>query len=1166
MASNATGNAEVQVNTSSAEQMRSPEITVLPAGGWIAVWTAESENDDEFVHTMTQRFDAAGNPVGDEVQVGEPDAGYRDPSVVPLSDGGWLVIHVAGDVLQQRFDAAGNAVGGETQINTVSADIRGVVATALEDGGWVVGWDRNSFNEQVFQQVFDAAGNAVGGEVHVNTTTSGRNFSSDIEALPDGGWVVAWSTVDDEVFQQRFDANGDPVGDETLVNITNGGNNHEPKVTALADGGWVVTWSQPDGDQSGIFQRRYDDEGTALGAQARVNTTTASFQSEPEVAALPDGGWVVVWHSGVQDGSSSGVYQQRYDASGDAVGTETLVNVTTAGTQSEASVTALEGIGWIVTWRSQDPDTFENTVQQRIFGSSEGTGGDDQIEGTAFAETIFGLDGDDTIDGAAGDDTIEGGAGDDTFIWNPGDGSDTIEGGDDTDTLDFNGSDANETIAIAANGARALFTRDVASVTMDLNDVERIEFAALGGADTVTVGNLTGTDVTEVEIDLAAAGGGGDGAVDTVTVNDTNGIDTITITSSGAGSVTVTGPAATTTLLNADANDILIINGQGGDDTIDASALPAGRIALTINGGLGNDVITGSAGNDTVNGGDGNDTALLGDGDDTFIWNPGDDNDTVEGQGGFDTLDFKGANIAETIAISANGDHGLLTRNVASVSMDLDGVEKIKFTALGGADIITISDLSGTDVEQVEIDLAEDTGAADTVTVNGTGGGDTLSLSTTVGRAAVVVLNAQADDVVQVNGGDGNDTFEFRPGQGVTGVTFDGGDGSDRLQFQTGGEGAHVYDLTGATFASIEEIEFLADGLGLVENTKTVTISASQVGNGLSNTLLIDGNDSANSKDFVAVAMGAATTLDLSGWQFDDWGTVATGNGGSNGDSEFIAINGDGDAETVTGSTERDVFDGRGGNDTFDGGAGTDTAVYSGAWRNYQITEAGGVFTVVDRRAGSPDGTNTLTNVELLRFANGTFAIADALNDAPAATPMPDQAVDEGKAFSFDASAHFSDADAPLGDTLTYSAAGMPSWLSIDAATGRLSGKPGFSDAAGAVEVTVTATDANGQSVAASFSLTVLDALPGGGDTHSPAPGGTVSGSAEELFGDTVAGLGATGSIHFTHSVTKLSDLIISGNEIRLASAGPDSPPLKLEGDFTDGRFFVVKNAAGGAD
>ena len=109
--------------------------------------------------------------------------------------------------------------------------------------------------------------------------------------------------------------------------------------------------------------------------------------------------------------------------------------------------------------------------------------------------------------GGRGNDVALLGNGNDTFVWNPGDGSDVVEGQAGTDTLLFNGANVNENIDISANGSRARLIRDVGNVTMDLNGVEHIQLAALGGADTVTVNDLTGTDVTQVAIDLAGDAG-----------------------------------------------------------------------------------------------------------------------------------------------------------------------------------------------------------------------------------------------------------------------------------------------------------------------------------------------------------------------------------------------------------------------------------------------------------------------------------------------------------------------------------------------------------------------------------------------------------------------------------------------------------------------------------
>jgi hypothetical protein len=232
-------------------------------------------------------------------------------------------------------------------------------------------------------------------------------------------------------------------------------------------------------------------------------------------------------------------------------------------------------------------------------------------------------------------------------------------------------------------------------------DCQNVNFEGIGLSNILKIEGGTGeTD----ELDLFAADGWG--AADTVTVNGTNG-DDVFGAAGDAGGVNVFGlQAAVNIFFQEQANDRLTLNALGGDDVVNASSLEADGIQLTENGGLGEDILIGSEGGDLINGGDGNDTALMGAGDDTFVWNPGDDNDTLEGQDGFDTMLFNGANIAEAIDISGNGERARFFRNIANVTMDLNDVERIAFNALGGADNIVVNDLSGTDVTEIAIDLA----------------------------------------------------------------------------------------------------------------------------------------------------------------------------------------------------------------------------------------------------------------------------------------------------------------------------------------------------------------------------------------------------------------------------------------------------------------------------
>jgi len=447
----------------------------------------------------------------------------------------------------------------------------------------------------------------------------------------------------------------------------------------------------------------------------------------------------------------------------------------------------------------------------------DGGAGNDTITGGDGDDLLLGGDGNDTIIGGRGSDTARLGDGDDTFVWNPGDGNDVVDGQTGFDTLVFNGANVNENIAISAKGTHALFTRDVANITMDLNGIERIQFTVRGGTDHIVVNNLAGTDVKEVDIDLAATPGTGtgDGLADSVIVNATNANDMITIAGSGS-SVSVTGLTEQVNITGSEgANDSLVVNGVNGNDTIDAGTLPAGVTNLTIDGGAGNDTITGSQGNDTliggigndfIVGGRGNDTALLGDGNDTFVWNPGDGSDTVDGGAGTDTLVFNGANVSENIDISANGDHVLFSRDVAAITMDLHGIEHIQFAALGGADHIVVEDLTGTGVTQVAIDLAAtggaSDGAADSVIVNGTAGDDSISVVTS-GTSVMVkgladqvtVSGADAFDALTVSGLAGNDTINASGlHAGQVNLTINGGAGIDTI---TGSAGDDV--LIGGT-------------------------------------------------------------------------------------------------------------------------------------------------------------------------------------------------------------------------------------------------------------------------------------------------------------------------------------------------------------------------------
>jgi Ca2+-binding RTX toxin-like protein len=248
----------------------------------------------------------------------------------------------------------------------------------------------------------------------------------------------------------------------------------------------------------------------------------------------------------------------------------------------------------------------------------DGGAGDDEILGSDGDDLLLGGEGNDFIDGQRGSDLALMGGGDDVFQWDPGDGSDTIEGQAGSDTMRFNGANVAEVVDIAANGGRVRFSRNIASVVMDLDDVEAIDFNALGGADAITVNDLGGTDVADINLNLAAAAGGGDGAADTVVVQGTAGDDVMVVAGDAAGT-TVLGLAARVNIRGAEAaSDRLVLNALRGNDVIEASGLAAAAIGLVADGGEGDDVLVGGRGNDVLRGGDGDDVLIGGPGQDVL--------------------------------------------------------------------------------------------------------------------------------------------------------------------------------------------------------------------------------------------------------------------------------------------------------------------------------------------------------------------------------------------------------------------------------------------------------------------------------------------------------------------------------------------------------------------
>ena len=338
--------------------------------------TSSDTSVDELAPIATDDHLSNLLPITGDIQVNtETNSSQRYSSVAALADGGFVVTWSSfgqdgsgWGIYAQRYDSAGAAVGSEFQVNTFTNSNQYYSSiAALEDGGFVVTWsslDQDDSSSGIYAQRYDSTGVVVGSEFQINTFTTNSQSNSSVAALADGGFVVTWSSSEQDssfsgIYAQRYDSSGIAVGSEFQINTFTNNDQTWSSVAALEDGGFVVTWTDfggQDGSGFGIYAQRYDSSGGAVGSEFQINTFTTSTQSFSSVAALADGGFVVTWSSNVQDGSGQGIYAQRYDNAGAAVGSEFQVNTFTNNQQNYSSVAALEDGGFVVTWSSVGQD------------------------------------------------------------------------------------------------------------------------------------------------------------------------------------------------------------------------------------------------------------------------------------------------------------------------------------------------------------------------------------------------------------------------------------------------------------------------------------------------------------------------------------------------------------------------------------------------------------------------------------------------------------------------------------------------------------------------------------------------------------------------------------------------------------------------------------------
>jgi hypothetical protein len=321
------------------------QIVALAGGGYVVVWEDRSGTHGAGSYVVGQLYGDQGNRVGGETRLDGVAGGATSPSIAALPGGGFAMAFVVAGNDNIWVRVIGDDLASERLdfVETTASPASNPSITAFPDGSYVVAYTIVDGAET------DIVGRRGSPHGHLGSYFSIDNESDsaghvELATLSNGNFVAVYQDefngdpLDTNIEMRLFTAAATPVGGQQTV--TGGGDiglaESEPDVAALRDGGFVVVWTDDSGNASGqrIRATLHDNDGNTVRSNVIVNTHDAGNQNEASVVALDDGGFLVTW----EDDLAALVRAQRFDALGNMVGTEFIVHQGIAADSPDSAV------------------------------------------------------------------------------------------------------------------------------------------------------------------------------------------------------------------------------------------------------------------------------------------------------------------------------------------------------------------------------------------------------------------------------------------------------------------------------------------------------------------------------------------------------------------------------------------------------------------------------------------------------------------------------------------------------------------------------------------------------------------------------------------------------------------------------------------------------------
>ncbi len=384
--------AEFQVNTHTTYDQKNAVIAMDAIGNFVVVWSSYRQ-DGSSNGVFAQRFDPNCGQLGEEFQVNATSSGNQAEPAVAMDAAAGFVVAWQGpglieeereDIFAQRFDPNGSAVGEEFRVNSHTDDQQLFPSVALnDDGTFIVVWERSNTpaegDKAIYGRLYDSNGVGFEAEFPVSAESAVCRYP-DVAADANGNFAVVWmeDNSSNSIIGRLFDPNGTPRTDAFEVSTIGFGSVTRPSIAMDNAGRFVVTW---DGDPNlagldDIHARLYDANGTPLGEQFLVNTTTTCAQQYPQAAMNGDGEFVVVWDCRIDPNSDSerDIFGRRFDGLAEPLGDEFQINTFVADDQRNPAVVIGPAGRFVTVWQSYAQDTSRYGIFGRpgpIIGSAD---------------------------------------------------------------------------------------------------------------------------------------------------------------------------------------------------------------------------------------------------------------------------------------------------------------------------------------------------------------------------------------------------------------------------------------------------------------------------------------------------------------------------------------------------------------------------------------------------------------------------------------------------------------------------------------------------------------------------------------------------------------------------------------------------------------------------